>query len=159
MWLILFQKIWPFLLRRQGIWVGILPFNFWQLCKDIWLDTWYPPNTRSRFLCIFSLPAWRNLFSASGKVPAMLYWVFWPAEGTSHPLTVSKSQKPQLCFTLRRRRTWVQALPWFEICAQIFSPSPIQKQFHPVNIPQNVVHRVLKSLSCSTHVSEQVNTW
>jgi hypothetical protein len=27
------------------------------------------------------------------KVPAMLYWDFWPAEGTSQPVTVSKKWK------------------------------------------------------------------
>ncbi len=164
MWLILFKKIWPFFLRSQGIWVGVFPFNFnfWDLCKDIWLDTGNPPNTGSRFLCIYSLPAWRNLFSASGKVSAMLYWVSWLAEGTSQPVTISKSEKiPALLYVGERPEYRpfrdLQCVPKYSALL-LYKNSSIRWTFLNMWVI-GFLFRVLISLSCGTHVSEQVNTW
>jgi hypothetical protein len=51
-------------------------------------------------LCIFSAPlyVWRNLYSASGilcsgRYPPGSTGIFWPAEGTSQPVTISKKWK------------------------------------------------------------------
>ncbi len=69
------------------------------------------------FLCIFSsLACWRKLYSASGIFCGGRYQpcctgIFWPAEGTSQPVTISKKWKNPSS-TLRRKRTWVHALPW-----------------------------------------------
>jgi hypothetical protein len=63
------------------------------------------------------LPAWRNLFSASwifcgGRYQPGCIGIFWPAEGTSQPVAASKKWNNPSS-TLRSKRTWVQALPWF----------------------------------------------
>jgi len=42
-------------------------------------------------------------------VPARLYWDFWPVEGTTQLVTISKKWKIP-SFALHRKRTWVQAL-------------------------------------------------
>jgi hypothetical protein len=70
------------------------------------------------FFFVFSnpLPAWRNLFPASGIFCGGRYQpgstgMFWPAEGDSQPLTTSKMWKNQGS-TLRRKWTCVQALMW-----------------------------------------------
>ncbi len=76
------------------------------------------------FSFVFSAPlhAWRNLFSASGtfcgwREQPSCNLIFWPAEGTSLLVKISKKWKNPSS-ALRRKRSWVQALPWFEICAQ-----------------------------------------
>jgi hypothetical protein len=46
--------------------------------------------------------------------------VFSKREGTSQLVTISKKWKNPSS-ALRRRRTWVQALPWFEICVPKYS--------------------------------------
>ncbi len=59
------------------------------------------------FSFVFSSPllAWRNLFSASGIFCVGRYQpgctgIFWPAEGTSQTVTISKKvKKSELCFT------------------------------------------------------------
>jgi hypothetical protein len=64
-----------------------------------------------------SLPASRNLFWASGIFCSGRYQpgctrIFWPAKDTSQPVNISKKwQNPSS--PLLRKRTWVQALPWF----------------------------------------------
>jgi hypothetical protein len=76
------------------------------------------------FFFVFSppLPAWRNLFSArfqhaqssvvEGPDQPGCTGIFWPTEGASQPVTISKKWKnPSSSF--RRERTWVQALLWF----------------------------------------------
>jgi hypothetical protein len=93
------------------------------------------------FSFVFSapLPAWRNLLSADRdflwwKVPARLYWglltsgryqlgctgVFWPVEGTSEPVTISKMWKNPSS-ALRRRRACTQALLLYIIVTQWWS--------------------------------------
>ncbi len=72
------------------------------------------------FSFVFSapLPAWENLFSASGIFCGGRYHqpgctgIFWPAEGTNQPITISKKWK-NLSSALCRKSTWVQAPPWF----------------------------------------------
>jgi len=69
------------------------------------------------FLCIFSsltclkkpVPSKRDLLRS--KVLARLYWDF-----TNQPVTISKKWKNP-SYVLRRKRTWVQALPWFSTCS------------------------------------------
>jgi hypothetical protein len=75
------------------------------------------------FSFVFSapLPASRNLFSESGIFCGGRYQpdctgIFWPAEGTSQPVTISKKWKNPSS-ALHRRRARVQALLWFEMCA------------------------------------------
>jgi hypothetical protein len=52
----------------------------------------------SSFVFSAPLPAWRNLFSASGIFCGGRYWpgctrIFWPVEGTIQPVTISKKWK------------------------------------------------------------------
>ncbi len=70
------------------------------------------------FFFVFStpLPAWRNLFPASGifcggRCQPGSTGIFWPAEGASQPVTTSKKWKNQGS-TLRTKWTCVQALLW-----------------------------------------------
>jgi hypothetical protein len=42
--------------------------------------------------------------------------IFWLAEGTSQPVTISKKWKNPSS-DLHRKRTWVQALPWISTCS------------------------------------------
>ncbi len=68
------------------------------------------------FSFIFSAPlaAWRNLFSACGFFCGGRYQpgctgIFWSAEGTRQPVTISKKWiNPSSA--LQRKQTWVQAL-------------------------------------------------
>jgi hypothetical protein len=70
------------------------------------------------FSYVFSapLPAWRNLSSASGRYQPSCTRIFWPAEGTSQPVTISKNWK-NLSSALRRKKSSVQTLQWFSICS------------------------------------------
>jgi hypothetical protein len=42
--------------------------------------------------------------------------IFWPTEGTSQPVIISKNWK-NLSSALRRKRTWGEALLWFWTCS------------------------------------------
>jgi hypothetical protein len=92
-----------------------------------WISKWNGPFLQHMKHCLdFSfvysvpLPAWRNLFSASGIFCGGRYQpgctrIFWLVEGTCHYFL--KVKKSQLCF--RRKRTWVHALLWFSTCSQM----------------------------------------
>jgi len=76
------------------------------------------------FSFVFSAPfkpARRNLFSASrifccGSYQLGCTGIFWPAEGTSQLVTIFKKWKNPSS-ALYRKRTFVQALPWFFRCS------------------------------------------
>jgi hypothetical protein len=82
--------------------------------------------TPCKALCTWIFPLYFQLrylpeescFQQAGsslKVPAGCSRIFWPAEGTSQPVTISKKWKNPTS-TLTRKRTWVQALQWFLTC-------------------------------------------
>ncbi len=75
------------------------------------------------FSFVFSapLPAWRNLFAASGIFCGGRYQpgctgIFWPADGTSTPVTISKKWEDPSS-ALPRKRTRVEALRRFSTCS------------------------------------------
>ncbi len=81
------------------------------------------------FSFVFSapLPAWRDLFSASRiifcgeRYQPGCTGIFWPAEGTSQPVTIFKKRKnPSSPLHEGKRlefeKTWVQVLWWFLTC-------------------------------------------
>ncbi len=74
------------------------------------------------FLCIFSsltclkIPVFSKRYLLRRKIPAGCTRIFWPAEGTSQPVTISKKWKNPTS-TLLRKRTWVQARQWFLTCS------------------------------------------
>jgi hypothetical protein len=74
------------------------------------------------FLCIFSFltcpkkPVFSKRDLLWWKVPAGWTRIFWPADSTSQPVTISKKWKNPSS-TLLRKRTCVQALRWFLTCS------------------------------------------
>jgi hypothetical protein len=74
------------------------------------------------FLCIFSSltclkkPVFSKRDLLWWKVPAGCTRIFWPAEGTSQLVTISKKWKNPSSILLRKK-TWVQALQWFLTCS------------------------------------------
>ncbi len=74
------------------------------------------------FLCIFSSLTYlkKPVFSKRDllrwKVQPGCTGIFCPAEGTSQPITISTKWKNP-SNALPRKKTWVQALPWFWTCS------------------------------------------
>jgi hypothetical protein len=76
------------------------------------------------FLCIFRLLYMREEtcfqqasgILCGGRYPPGCTGIFWPAERTRQPVTISKKWKNPSS-ALCRKRTWVQALPWFSTCS------------------------------------------
>jgi hypothetical protein len=101
------------------------------------------------FSFVFSapLPAWENLFSASGIFCGGRYQpgctgIFWPAEGTNQPITISKKWKNPSS-ALRRNLSTGPSVIFFYLCLRcwhtglghrsqiregpVLRPSPIHK--------------------------------
>ncbi len=98
--------------------------SFFQLLKRTGLSSHIKHCLDFSFVFSAPLPAWRNLFSASvffccGSFQPGCTGIFWPAEGTSQPLTISKKWKNPSS-TLSRKRIWVQALPRFSTCSRAY---------------------------------------
>jgi hypothetical protein len=97
------------------------------------------------------------------KVPAMLYWDFWPAEGTSQPVTISKKWKNPSS-ALRRKRTWIQALPAYRPRAQISNHGRACTQvlflyitFFLHTYTQSLFSTMCSTLTTSTNVCQIIN--
>ncbi len=121
----LFGAMFPFfgdILELGGAMI-VFPLDF-ALVHHMYLKVRYlSVNHSLGFSFVFSapLPAWRNLFPASGIFCSGRYQqgctgIFWPVEGTSQPVTISKKWKNPSS-ALRRKRTCVQTLPWFLTCS------------------------------------------
>ncbi len=144
-------------MRRKGHYFrnALISYYFFFLYLGLWyLAGWKVSENLKHYLdfsFVFSasLPAWRNLFWASGIFCSGRYQpgctgIFSPAEDTNQPVTISKKWKNPIS-ALLRKRTWVQALPWFSTCylglpasgtdlkswkGLYWGPSPIQKVPH-----------------------------